>query len=687
MSLTASALARFGQLLKAGLNYRTALALADRVTEDDLASSSLLPAQTGLGGKFLSTDGTSASWEDAPTAAVTSVATRTGDVILSKADVSLGQVDNTSDASKPISTAQQAALDLKANLAGATFTGPIVVPTPTANDNPTTKSYVDTAIAGVGGGGGGSVTSVAGKTGAVTLVKGDVGLGNVDNTSDINKPVSSATSTALAAKADLVGGLIPSSQLPSIALVNVVTVASQAAMLALTTAQVQSGDVAIRTDGAGSFILTAADPSVLANWKLLNAPTDAVTSVAGRTGTIVLGPSDVGLGNVNNTSDVNKPVSTAQQAALDAKAALAGATFTGAVTVPTPTATGHAATKSYVDTAISGVSGGASKPFAADYQLYSGVAAPVLNGVDGGIWIPYATTITKLFGHCSGAPTGAGIVIDLVVPAIGAPAPTQVGTPTTQAFTSTNPTVTFPTGANAAGNVILIVGTTTNQVSGTPPTGWNLLVDQFGGSSPTFGRLFAWWKPWVSGDGTSVAMPTMSGAPGNSLVHCVAWSGADAITFTDAIGSLQDQFVAAASNLGWTAGAITTTLANEIVVGIIAQEGNAAGNTSWSGLTEITDQAGSNVTLSIATATQAAAGGSAAISATMAAASNFMGLLFSIKPVSYTVAGTVTIPAGSLSGSATVSIPETADTLLNANIRSVGSTYAGKSPALGLLGT
>lgn len=41
------------------------------------------------------------------------------------------------------------------------------------------------------------VTSVAGKTGAVTLAKGDVGLGNVDNTSDANKPISNATQVAL----------------------------------------------------------------------------------------------------------------------------------------------------------------------------------------------------------------------------------------------------------------------------------------------------------------------------------------------------------------------------------------------------------------------------------------------------------------------------------------------------------
>lgn len=43
----------------------------------------------------------------------------------------------------------------------------------------------------------------------------------------------------------------------------------------------------------------------------------------------------VGLGNVDNTSDADKPVSTATQTALDAKAALAGATFTGDVTVDT----------------------------------------------------------------------------------------------------------------------------------------------------------------------------------------------------------------------------------------------------------------------------------------------------------------------------------------------------------------
>lgn len=53
-------------------------------------------------------------------------------------------------------------------------------------------------IPGAGGGGPGSdtVTSVAGRTGDVVLTKNDVGLSSVDNTSDSNKPVSTAQATA-----------------------------------------------------------------------------------------------------------------------------------------------------------------------------------------------------------------------------------------------------------------------------------------------------------------------------------------------------------------------------------------------------------------------------------------------------------------------------------------------------------
>jgi len=54
-----------------------------------------------------------------------------------KTDLSLNNVDNTSDASKPVSTATQTALDLKAPLASPTFTGNPLGPTASANDSDT----------------------------------------------------------------------------------------------------------------------------------------------------------------------------------------------------------------------------------------------------------------------------------------------------------------------------------------------------------------------------------------------------------------------------------------------------------------------------------------------------------------------------------------------------------------------
>ena len=81
---------------------------------------------------------------------------------ITKAMVGLANVDNTADASKPVSSATTTALALKANLASPTFTG-----------------------------------TVGGITAAM------VGLGNCDNTSDANKPVPAAVATALALKSPL----------------------------------------------------------------------------------------------------------------------------------------------------------------------------------------------------------------------------------------------------------------------------------------------------------------------------------------------------------------------------------------------------------------------------------------------------------------------------------------------------
>lgn len=101
---------------------------------------------------------------------------------LVKGDVGLSSVDNTSDVGKPVSTAQQTALDLKAPLASPTFTGTVVVPDASfANAklaNMVTKTYKGRTSAGTGVPEDVAVATL--KTDLV-LVKADVGLGNVVN--------------------------------------------------------------------------------------------------------------------------------------------------------------------------------------------------------------------------------------------------------------------------------------------------------------------------------------------------------------------------------------------------------------------------------------------------------------------------------------------------------------------------
>ena len=80
-------------------------------------------------------------------------------------------------------------------------------------------------------------------------------------------------------------GLIPTNQLPALAITTTQVVNSQANMLALTA---QTGDVAVRTDVNKSFILTASPATTLGNWQELLTPTDAVLSVDGNTGAISL---------------------------------------------------------------------------------------------------------------------------------------------------------------------------------------------------------------------------------------------------------------------------------------------------------------------------------------------------------------------------------------------------------------
>jgi len=142
------------------------------------------------------------------TDAVATVQGRTGNVVITAADLGLENVDNTADADKPISTATQAALDLKADItyvdaqigalntgvSSVTGTGAIVVDATDAANPVISITEATTLAAGAmsaadkvkldgveAGAQVNTVDSVNGYTGVVVLAKADVGLGNVDN--------------------------------------------------------------------------------------------------------------------------------------------------------------------------------------------------------------------------------------------------------------------------------------------------------------------------------------------------------------------------------------------------------------------------------------------------------------------------------------------------------------------------
>jgi hypothetical protein len=131
-------------------------------------------------------------------------------------------------------------------------------------------------------------------------------------------------------------GKIPNEQIPAVAISETFPISSEAQMIALS--QAEQGDIAIRSDVSKAFILRQSPSSVLGNWSELLTPASTVTSVAGKVGAVILNSNDVGLGNVNNTSDLNKPISTSTQTALNAKISGSGTTnqvarftFSGAV--------------------------------------------------------------------------------------------------------------------------------------------------------------------------------------------------------------------------------------------------------------------------------------------------------------------------------------------------------------------
>ena len=242
--------------------------------------------------------------EKAPIANPTFTGTVAG---ISKSMVGLGNVDNTADASKPISTATQTALDDKANVDGPTLTGTVTLPSSTSIGDVTSTEigYLEGVTSAI-------QDQLDDRTPTAELTKSMVGLANVDNTADLDKPVSTDTQAALDLKADLnsptftgsVSGITKS----MVGLGNVDNTADLDKPISDDTQTALDAKLASAT--AASTYAPIADPTF----------TGTVSGVT---------KAMVGLTNVDNTADADKPVSTATQTALDAKAPIAAPSFTG----------------------------------------------------------------------------------------------------------------------------------------------------------------------------------------------------------------------------------------------------------------------------------------------------------------------------------------------------------------------
>ena len=90
-------------------------------------------------------------------------------------------------------------------------------------------------------------------------------------------------------------GIVPSAQLPPLAIANTFVVPDQATRLNPILVPAAVGDVCVQTDISTTFILSALPSSVNGNWIVITPPA-AVISVNGQTGIVALTPADLGLG-------------------------------------------------------------------------------------------------------------------------------------------------------------------------------------------------------------------------------------------------------------------------------------------------------------------------------------------------------------------------------------------------------
>lgn len=371
-------------------------------------------------------------------------------VTVDAVNTKISNIDNTSDANKPVSTATQTALNLKANLANPTFTGTPAAPTAFKGTNTVqlaTTAFVSAAVSDVviadasttvkgkiklAGDLAGTAdlptvpalatkepTITAGTTAQYyrgdktfqTLDKTAVGLSNVDNTSDANKPISTATQTALNLKENVSNknavngyagvnsdGKIPSTLLPSITITDTFIVASQAAQVALVA---ETGDVAIRTDINKTYILKGTNSALFSDWTELLTPTSAVTSVFGRNGAVTAQSGDYTTAQVTETT--NKRYQTDNQALYnDATSSIQGQINTK------QTALNGTGIVRFSGTTPSYISGTSSQFVKGDGTLDSAVYAKIQMSQG---YVPTYNSVPNTFGNSNIYNNGTNVLI------------------------------------------------------------------------------------------------------------------------------------------------------------------------------------------------------------------------------------------------------------------------------------
>ena len=198
---------------------------------------------------------------------------------VTKEQVGLGDVDNTADMDKPVSTAQSEAIS--------------------AAKAEVTKSIND---------------HIADVRNPHQVTKEQVGLGNVDNTSDLNKPVSNATREALSALSDSVTQIV-NAHAQNYSNPHQVTKA-QVGLDRVDNTNDLEKPVSNATQELVNKIKLDLTTTITSQGEILNA------HVADKNNPHSVTAFQIGLGNVNNTADMDKPVSTATQIVLDKKADL-----------------------------------------------------------------------------------------------------------------------------------------------------------------------------------------------------------------------------------------------------------------------------------------------------------------------------------------------------------------------------